>query len=88
MMRFFPVTLLLLFWAAPAAAELVEEDGYRYLQISLDGLWGGFFAFFGGIFAVLVGLYLYIVWRRADRQLTQTPFVADNKSKEDDEQVF
>ncbi len=87
MTRFLP-TILVLLWASPAAAELVEENGYRYFQISLGGLWGGFFAFFGAIFLVLVGLYLYFVWRRADRQVTKTPFTADNKAKEDDEQVF
>lgn len=73
--------------AAPArAAQLVDEQGYHYVHISLGGLWGGFFTFLIGIFTVLVGLFLYFAWRKADRQKTQTPLTADRP--EEDEQVF
>jgi hypothetical protein len=57
--------------AAPAAAaKMVEEGGYKYVEISLSGLWGGFFVFLAGIAFCLVGLYLFIVWRRATRRAT------------------
>jgi hypothetical protein len=60
--------LLLAATAAPVAAKMVEEGGYKYVEISLSGLWGGFFVFLAGIAFCLVGLYLFIVWRRAARR--------------------
>ncbi|MBI5136322.1 MAG: hypothetical protein HZA24_03180 [Nitrospirae bacterium] len=87
MARRIPLAILAVLWAVPAwAAELVDEEGYHYLHISLAGLWGGFFTFLIGIFTVLVGLFLYFAWRKADRQKTRTPFTADRD--EEDEQVF
>jgi hypothetical protein len=79
---------MVLVWAMPALAlQQRDEEGYIYWNISLSGLWGGFFFFLFGIFAVLVGLFLYFAWRRSDRQYTQTPLTQDGKDEED-EQVF
>ena len=80
--------VLLLGSVAPALAlQQRDEEGYIYWNISLSGLWGGFFFFLFGIFAVLVGLFLYFTWRRADRKSTQTPLTPDGQDEED-EQVF
>jgi len=77
----------MLAWAVPAfALQQADEEGYIYLNISLEGLWGGFFFFLFGIFFVLVGLFLYFVWRRSDRKNTHTPLTEDRE--EEDEQVF
>lgn len=84
--------LLLLAMAAPlafagkAAASMVEQDGYRYVQISLSGLWEGFFVFLFGIVFVLIGLFLFFLWRRSMQQRDNEPLHVDRG--EDDGTVF
>lgn len=74
-------------WAAPAAAaKVVEEGGYKYVQISLTGLWGGFFVFLAGIAFCLVGLFLFVAWRRSGRRAAE-PLPAEGR-EEDDGRVF
>jgi hypothetical protein len=77
---------LVLAWAGPAAAKVVEQGGYKYVQISLTGLWEGFFLFLGGIAFSLVGLFLFVVWRRSTRQAAQ-PFAVEGR-EDDDGRVF
>lgn len=71
----------------PAAAiELREgEEGFRYLEISLTGLWGGFFVFLFGIAFVLVGLLLFFLWRKSLRNPGEEQLVSE---QEEDGQVF
>jgi hypothetical protein len=69
-----------------AAAKVVEEGGYKYVQISLTGLWGGFFVFLAGIAFCLVGLFLFVAWRRSTRRATE-PLAAEGQ-EEDDGRVF
>ncbi len=71
--------------AAPAAAKVVEEGGYKYVQISLAGLWGGFFVFLLGIVFCLVGLFLFFLWRRAR---TDAASPVPPRAEEEDSQVF
>jgi hypothetical protein len=72
--------------AAPAAAKVVEEGGYKYFQISLSGLWGGFFVFLLGIVFCLVGLFLVLLWRRASKPGDASP--APGRAEEEDTRVF
>lgn len=72
--------------AAPAWARVVEEGGYRYVQIGLGGLWGGFFLFLLGILFSLVGLFLVLQWRRAAR--TAVAPRPEGAEEEEDSQVF
>jgi hypothetical protein len=70
--------------AAPAWGKVVEEGGYKYVQIGLGGLWGGFFLFLLGIVVCLVGLFLVLLWRRSARSAA----APHAKAKEEDTQVF
>ncbi|MDH4228702.1 MAG: hypothetical protein OEW11_03025 [Nitrospirota bacterium] len=73
-------------WCAPGTAlALVERNGYRYVQVSLSGLWGSFFFFLFGIFFVLVGLLLFFLWRRSLREAVHEPLGA---AQDEDGQVF
>lgn len=72
--------------AAPAAAKMIEDGGYKYYQISLSGLWGGFFVFLLGIVFCLVGLFLYVLWRRAAKDAAVAP--AAKRAEEEETQVF
>jgi hypothetical protein len=72
--------------AHTAAARVVEEGGYKYVQISLTGLWGGFFVFLFGIAFCLVGLFLFVAWRRSARRPAE-PLHAEGR-EEDDGRVF
>jgi len=71
--------------AAPAAAKVVEEGGYKYVQISLTGLWSGFFVFLLGIVFSLVGLFLVLLWRRSARAAASP---VPKQAEEEDSQVF
>lgn len=77
---------LLLAAAGDAAARMVEEGGYKYVEISLSGLWGGFFVFLFGIAFCLVGLYLFFTWRRAARRAKEPAGI--EPQEEDDGRVF
>lgn|GEM_PF-2028250 len=78
---------LALAWVGDAAAaRMIEQGGYRYVEISLSGLWGGFFVFLFGIAFVLVGLYLFVVWRRSARRPAEP--LREEGREEDDERVF
>lgn len=72
--------------AAPAAAKIVEEGGYKYVQIGLSGLWGGFFVFLLGIAFCLVGLFLVFLWRRSAKSGAASP--VPERAEEEDTQVF
>lgn len=72
--------------AQGAAAKMVEEGGYKYVQISLTGLWGGFFVFLFGIAFCLVGLFLFIAWRRSARRPAES--LHAEGQEEDDGRVF
>lgn len=74
-------------WAGNAAAEIVETDGYKYVQLSLTDLWVGFFAFLLGIVFVLVGLFLFFIWRKSLRDQAEGAPRADTGT-EDDGTVF
>ncbi len=88
------VMVPLLWWPTSAwALEMVEDGGYTYLQISLGGLWTGFFAFLLGIVAVLIGLYLYVTWRKSATERTHVPMARKSDgttgdTAEDDHAVF
>jgi len=71
--------------AAPAWARVVEEGGYKYYQISLGGLWGGFFVFLLGIVVSMVGLFLVLLWRRSARAAAAA---RAKGAEEEDSQVF
>ncbi|MDH5526984.1 MAG: hypothetical protein OEY97_06700 [Nitrospirota bacterium] len=76
-----------LWWPGLAAAiELREgEEGFRYVEISLTGLWGGFFVFLFGITFVLIGLLLFFLWRKSLRHPGEEALVSE---REEDGQVF
>ena len=78
---------LVLVSAPPAAAEFVEDGGYRYLQVSLGGLWNGFFVFLMGIVTVLCGVFLFFVWRKSIRERAAGS-VTPEPVEEDDQTVF
>jgi uncharacterized membrane protein len=80
------VALLCALPAAPAFARVVEEGGYKYVQIGLGGLWGGFFVFLLGIVVCLVGLFLVILWRRSARAAAAVSRAKG--AEEEDSQVF
>jgi len=69
-----------------AAAKLVEDGGYKYVQIGLSGLWGGFFVFLIGIAFCLIGLFLVLLWRRAARAGADGP--VPKGAEEEDRRVF
>lgn len=72
--------------AVPAAAKMIEDGGYKYYQISLSGLWGGFFVFLLGIVFCLIGLFLFVLWRRAPKDTGVAP--APKGAEEEETQVF
>lgn len=70
----------------PRLAEMVEREGYRYVQIPLSGLWSGFFVFLFGILFCLVGLFLFFIWKNAARRTDQS--MTAGRTEEEDGNVF